>query len=56
MRFEGKIFLIDTGMLSSYYRGGGASALEIQDGGFTAIYLNSREELEEGGRGQKLIP
>ena len=56
MRFEGKIFLIDTGMLSSYYRGGGASALEIQDGEFTAIYLNSREELEEGGREQKLIP
>ena len=50
MRFEGKIFLIDTGMLSSYYRGGGASALEIQDGGFTAIYLNSREELRENGR------
>jgi hypothetical protein len=50
MRFEGKIFLIDTGMLSSYYRGGGASALEIQDGGFTAIYLNSREELRGNGR------
>ena len=50
MRFEGKIFLIDTGMLSSYYRGGGASALEIQDGKFTAIYLDSREELGENGR------
>ena len=47
VRFEGKIFLIDTGMLSSYYRGGGASALEIQDGRFTAIYLNSREELQD---------
>lgn len=50
MRFEGKIFLIDTGMLSSYYRGGGASALEIQDGKFTAIYLDSREELGENSR------
>ena len=47
VRFEGKICLIDTGMLSSYYRGGGASALEIQDGRFTAIYLNSREELQD---------
>ena len=50
MRFEGKVFLIDTGMLSNYYRGGGASALEIQDGEFTAIYLNSREELRKNGR------
>ena len=50
MRLQGKIFLIDTGMLSSYYRGGGASALEIQDGKFTAIYLNSREELRQNGR------
>jgi uncharacterized small protein (DUF1192 family) len=50
MRLQGKIFLIDTGMLSSYYRGGGASALEIQDGKFTAIYLDSREELGGNGR------
>jgi len=45
MRFQGKIFLIDTGMLSSYYQGGQASALEIQDGKFTAIYLDGRKEL-----------
>jgi hypothetical protein len=37
-RFDGKIFLIDTGMLSSYYNGGRASALEIVAGKFTAIY------------------
>ena len=48
VRFGGKIFLIDTGMLSSYYQGGGASALEIQDGTFTAIYLDRRQELEDG--------
>ncbi len=47
MRFQGKIFLIDTGMLSSYYQGGGASALEIQDGKFIAIYLDRRQKLEE---------
>ena len=29
-RFDGKVFLIDTGMLSSYYKGGRASALEIR--------------------------
>ncbi|MCH7803032.1 MAG: metallophosphoesterase [Acidobacteria bacterium] len=45
MRFQGKIFLIDTGMLSSFYRGGQASALEIQEGKFTAIYLDGRKEL-----------
>ena len=39
-RFGGRIFLADTGMLSSFYRGGRASALEIQDGVFKAIYLN----------------
>ncbi|MCZ6769494.1 MAG: metallophosphoesterase [Acidobacteria bacterium] len=38
-RFEEKIFLIDSGMLSSYYKGGRASALEIQDGKFTPLYL-----------------
>ncbi len=46
MRFQGKIFLIDTGMLSSYYQGGGASALEIRDGKVAAIYLDEREELK----------
>jgi hypothetical protein len=29
-RFNGKVFLIDTGMLSSHYKGGRASALEIR--------------------------
>jgi hypothetical protein len=31
-RFDDKVFLIDTGMLSSYYKGGRASALEICGG------------------------
>jgi hypothetical protein len=40
-RFGGKIFLIDTGMLSSYYPGGRASALEVSnDSKFTAEYLD----------------
>ncbi len=43
-RFGGKIFLIDTGMLSTYFPGGRASALEIHDGKFTAIYPDERTE------------
>jgi len=40
-RFGNKVFLIDTGMLSSYYPGGRASALEIcSDGKFIAVYLD----------------
>jgi Calcineurin-like phosphoesterase len=42
-RFDDKVFLIDTGMLSSYYTGGRASALEICDGTkFIAVYLDQR--------------
>jgi len=47
-RFDGKILLIDTGMLSSYYHGGQASALEIEDDGrFTAAYLDRKVALLE---------
>ncbi|MBI3261536.1 MAG: hypothetical protein HYZ58_00120 [Acidobacteria bacterium] len=45
-RFDNRVFLIDTGMLSSYYKGGRASALEIQNGRFTAIYADERVPLE----------
>jgi hypothetical protein len=44
-RLDGRIFLIDTGMLSTHYTGGRASALEIQNGKFTAIYLGERTVL-----------
>lgn len=40
-RFDGKVFLIDTGMLISSYPGGRSSALDIQDNTFTAIYMDS---------------
>ncbi len=47
-RFDGKVFLIDTGMLSSYYPGGRASALEVcGDARFTAEYMNERTVLLE---------
>ena len=42
VRLDGRVFLIDTGMLSSHYDGR-ASALEIRDGTFTAIYPGERE-------------
>ncbi len=42
-RFGNKVFLIDTGMLSSYYPGGRPSALEIcGDGKFIAVYLDQQ--------------
>jgi hypothetical protein len=40
-RFGNKVFLIDSGMLSSYYPGGRPSALEFCGGGkFIAVYLD----------------
>jgi hypothetical protein len=60
-RFGNKVFLIDTGMLSSYYPGGRASALEIcGDGKFVAVYLDQQVVLldsagsspQNGGAGE----
>jgi hypothetical protein len=48
-RVGGKLMLIDTGMLSSYYHGGKPSALEIDDDKkFTAVYLDQQVVLLEG--------
>jgi hypothetical protein len=45
-RFGGRVVQIDTGMLGgAFYPGGRASALEIQDGRFVAIYEDGREQL-----------
>ena len=47
-RFGNRVFLIDTGMLSSYYPGGRPSALEIQgDAKFTAEYMDQKMVLVE---------
>jgi hypothetical protein len=48
-RFGGKVFLIDTGMLSSYYEGGRASALEIVGEKFTAVYMDQSTVLHPAG-------
>lgn len=45
LRYSGAVALIDTGMLTSYFNEGQPSALEIQDGRLTAIYLTGREPL-----------
>jgi hypothetical protein len=42
-RFNGRVFLIDTGMLTTHYKGGQPSALELKDGQVTAIYMDRRE-------------
>jgi hypothetical protein len=43
-RFGGLVVLIDTGMLTSHFKGR-PSALELQDGRVTAIYTDGREVL-----------
>jgi hypothetical protein len=45
-RFDRRIFLIDTGMLATHYKGGRASALEIDGDRVTAIYQDGRVQLD----------
>jgi hypothetical protein len=61
-RFGNKVFLIDTGMLSSYYPGGRPSALEICGGAkFIAVYMDQQVVLldsagsspQNGGPGER---
>ncbi|MGB2718100.1 MAG: metallophosphoesterase [Vicinamibacterales bacterium] len=46
-RFGNRIFLIDTGMLTSHFKGGRPSALEIAGGKITAIYPDQRIPLAD---------
>ena len=41
-RFNNRIILIDTGMLTTYFKNGRPSALELLNGGITAIYPDSK--------------
>jgi hypothetical protein len=43
--FDGRVVVIDTGMLATYFKGGRASALEIAGGRITAIYEDGAEVL-----------
>jgi hypothetical protein len=44
-RFNNRVFPIDTGMLTSYFKSGRGSALEIVGNRVTAIYVGEREVL-----------
>jgi len=45
-RFDGRVFLIDTGMVAGSAHGGAASALKIEGADkFTAVYLDGQETL-----------
>ena len=44
-RFDNRVFLIDTGMLTTYFKGGRPSALELRAGQVTAIYPDARDVL-----------
>ncbi|HXE90832.1 MAG TPA: metallophosphoesterase [Terriglobales bacterium] len=48
VRFGGRVFLIDTGMLTGYLPQGRASALEISSPKFTAVYHDERIVLLNG--------
>ena len=58
-RFGGQVFLIDTGMLASYFQGR-ASALDIQDGRFKALYANGDEQVllgsQDGQKASRSVP
>lgn len=55
MRLAGRIFLIDTGMLESAYPGGRPSALEIEGGRVSAIYLDGKKLLFKEKSGAWLL-
>ncbi|MDJ0763510.1 MAG: metallophosphoesterase [Myxococcota bacterium] len=44
-RLDGRVFAIDTGMLSNFYKGGQPSALEINRSRITAIYKDEKQPL-----------
>jgi hypothetical protein len=54
-RFDHRVFLIDSGMLSAVYKGR-ASALEIAGGRISAIYTDGREVLVQPGGGAPGAP
>jgi hypothetical protein len=55
-RFGGRIFLIDTGMLVSYFKTGRPSALELQGGRITALYSDGTREVLVPGSAASFRP
>jgi hypothetical protein len=54
-RFDNRVFLIDTGMLKEAYQGR-ASALEIQNGQFTAYYADGEPKILGSPAGGGALP
>lgn len=54
-RFDDHVFLIDTGMLTSYFHGR-PSAIQIQDGSFTAVYADGDQQVLLGPNGSRAAP
>ena len=52
-RFDNRVFPIDTGMLSTFFKGGRASALEIAGDRVTAIYVDRARSA--GGKVERLV-
>lgn len=52
-RFEGRVILGDTGMLSDFYKGGRPAAVELQGDQVTAIYTSGREPLTAENTGTR---
>lgn len=48
-RFNNRLIIIDTGMLTSFFKNGRASALELTNGRITAIYTDSRTLIAPSG-------
>jgi hypothetical protein len=48
-RFNNRLILIDTGMLTTFFKGGRPSALELTGGKITAIYPDSRTPIVPPG-------
>jgi hypothetical protein len=55
-RFNNRVYLIDTGMLASHYKGGRASALEIRGDRVSAIYADVRADITGGPRQNAPVP
>jgi hypothetical protein len=48
-RFDGKVYMVDTGIQTEYVSNGRPSALDISGSTFTAIYPNGREPVSAAG-------
>ena len=55
-RMEGRVVMVDTGMLSSVYTGGRASALLVEDGRMSAYYLGEEGRFDVQEQARRIGP